>query len=396
MTDLLLTGIGLLTTNDGDPIRDAVVAAAAGRITYVGDSANAPDQGSASRVDCGGRAVLPGFVDAHTHLVFAGDRSNEFALKMSGADYRQIAASGGGILSTVEATRAASHESLFAEAAERVQRMVQSGTTTIEIKSGYGLDLETEIRLLEVMGRIAGELPVTIRSTFLGAHSIPAEFRHDRDRYIEILIDEMIPRVAPLATYCDAFVEEGAFSVDEARAILSAAAGHGMKARVHAEQLTHSGGAALAAELGAVSADHLDHATSEDAAVLAEAGVAAVLVPGASYMMRSAQAPGPMLWEAGCKVALATDCNPGTSFFEGMGPIISLAVVEMGLTTEQAIWAATRGGALALEMDDRGMVAPGAVADLVILDAPSPTHIPYRPATNLVWRRIKDGRPPTG
>ena len=391
MSDLLLTGIGQLTTHIGDAISDAAVAISDGRIVYAGPDSDAPDQGGADRIECGGRAVIPGFVDAHTHLVFAGDRSDEFAMRLAGASYSDIAAAGGGILSTMKSTRAASEEELFDLAAARVKRMIAAGTTTLEIKSGYGLDLDTELSLLRVARRLGEELPVTVKTTFLGAHSIPPEFKDHRDGYIRVLIDDMLPAVAPLADYCDVFVEDGVFSVDEGRQILEAAASHGMRARVHAEQLTHSGGAALAAELGAASADHLDHITEEDAAALAGAGVAAVLVPGASYTLRSPQAPGPMLWDAGCTVALATDCNPGTSYFEGMGPIISLAVVEMGLTVEQAIWAATRGGALSLGLDDRGLVQPGAVGDLVILDAPSPAHIPYRPATNLVWKTITSG-----
>jgi imidazolonepropionase len=270
--------------------------------------------------------------------------------------------------------------------------MIGAGTTTIEIKSGYGLDPETEMRLLKVARRLGQELPVKVKTTFLGAHSVPAEFKGRRDDYVQLVIDEMLPAAAPVTDYCDVFVEEGVFDVDEGRAIFDAAAALGLGARVHAEQLTHSGGARLAADIGAASADHLDHATPEDAAALVDAGVAAVLVPGASYTLRSAQAPGPMLWEAGCTVALATDCNPGTSYFEAMAPIISLGVVQMGLTTEQAIWSATRGGALSLGLDDLGVITPGAPADLVVLDAPSPDHIPYRPGANLVSRVFASGR----
>ncbi|MEX2134165.1 MAG: imidazolonepropionase [Acidimicrobiia bacterium] len=389
----LLTGIGLLTPNIGPPITGAVVAIDGKKVTFAGPSGDAPESEGRTVIDCEGGAVLPGFVDAHTHLVFSGDRSGEFARRLAGATYSEIAAEGGGILATVVATRASSEEELFRLAADRVWRMITAGTTTIEIKSGYGLDPETEMRLLRVARRIGEELPVTVRITFLGAHSVPAEFKADRDSYIRLLVDEMLPAAAPLADYCDVFVEDGVFDIDEARAIFRAAAALGMRARVHADQLSHSGGAILAAEVGAASADHLDHATVDDARALAAAGVAAVLVPGASYTLRSGQAPGPMLWEAGCTVALATDCNPGTSYFESMGPIISLGVVEMGLTPDQAIWAATRGGALSLDFEDRGVIVAGAPADLIILDAPSPTHIPYRPATNLVSKVFSSGRP---
>ncbi|MCH7581302.1 MAG: imidazolonepropionase [Acidobacteria bacterium] len=391
MSGLLLTGIGHLTTHDGDPITDAVVAIDETTITYAGSESDSPAQEGRELVDCEGRAVIPGFVDAHTHLVFAGDRSDEFARRLSGESYADIAASGGGILSTVSATRAASEEQLFDLGAARVWNMIRSGTTTLEIKSGYGLDLTTELRLLRVARRIGEELPVTVRTTFLGAHSVPVEFRSDRDGYIDLVTDEMIPAAAALADYCDVFVEQGAFSVEEARRILEAAKVKGLQGRVHAEQLSHGGGAALAAELGAASADHLDHATEEDASALADAGVTTVLVPGASYSLRSSQAPGPMLWDAGCIVALATDCNPGTSYLESMGLVISLAVVEMGLSANQALWAATRGGALSLGLPDRGLLARGQMADLAIIDAPTPTHIPYRPATNLAWATIQGG-----
>jgi imidazolonepropionase len=386
MIGLLLTGIGRMITNDGPPVVDAAVAVEAGRITYAGPGEDAPSQGSGRHIDCEGRAVIPGFVDAHTHLVFAGDRAAEFTQRLAGADY-----TGGGILSTVAATRAASEEDLFRAAAGRVHRMISGGTTTIEIKTGYGLDLETEQRLLRVAHRLAAELPITVRTTFLGAHTIPLEFQDDPDGYVDLIVDEMLPSVAADADYCDVFVEEGAFDIDQARRILEAAASHGLQTRVHAEQLSHSGGARLAAEVGAASADHLDHATEADALALAEAGVCAVLTPGASYSLRKPQAPGPMLLDHGVTLALATDCNPGTSYFESMGLVVSLACVLMGLTVEQAVFAATRGGALSLGLDDHGILEPGAVGDLVVLDAPAEAHLAYRPATNLVWKTIKAG-----
>ena len=390
MTDVFLTGIGQLTTNTGRPVANAVVAVENGTIAYAGPATDAPDQ-TGERYDCEGMAVIPAFVDAHTHLVFSGDRSDEFARRLAGESYADIAAAGGGILSTVAATRSSSEDELFDLAAARVWRMIRAGTTTVEIKSGYGLDLETELRQLAVAHRIGEELPVTVKITFLGGHSVPPEFKHDRVGYVDLVVEEMLPAAAPLADYCDVFVEDGVFSVDEARRIFTRGAELGLGARVHAEQLSHTGGADLAAEIGAVSADHLDFATEDDASALAAAGVSAVLVPGASYTLRSPQAPGPMLLEHGCNLALATDCNPGTSYFESMAPILSLAVVQMGLTVDQAIPAATLGGARSLDFDDRGYIAAGAVADLVVLAAPSATHLVYRPGANLVRQVFKHG-----
>lgn len=391
MTDLLLTGIGHLTTNDRDPLSDAVVAVDGDRISYVGGVADAPFQGEGRRVECEGRAVIPGFVDAHTHLVFGGDRSEEFERRLAGETYAQIAASGGGILATVGATRSLTDDQLYHLTRSRARRMLGSGSTTLEIKSGYGLDLDTERRLLIVARRLGEELPITVKTTFLGAHSVPAEYAADRAGYLDLVTDEMIPALAGLADYCDVFVEEGVFEVDEARRILQSGREHGMEPRVHACQLAPGGGAKLAAELRAASADHLDHIGADDTDALAEAGVAAVLLPGASYTLRNPYAPARMIWDAECTVALGTDCNPGTSFFEAMGLVISLAVVEMGLTVEEAMWAATRGGALSLGLEDHGVIRPGARADMVVLDAPHPAHIPYRPATNLARTVVAGG-----
>lgn len=391
MTDLLLTGIGQLVTNRGEPLRNAAVAIEGETITYAGPEGDAPMVGAGDVLPCDGAAVLPGFVDAHTHLLFAGDRSDEFARRLAGESYSEIANKGGGILSTVAATREASEEQLFDLAATRAWRMIRTGTTTIEVKSGYGLDLETELRLLQVGRRLGEDLPITVKTTFLGAHSIPPEYRNDRSGYIDLVVESMLPEVAPFADYCDVFVENGVFDVAEARRIFAAAADVGLGARVHAEQLSSFGGARLAAEIGAASADHLDHINEADARALATAGTSAVLVPGASYTLRSEQAPGVMLLGSGCNVALATDCNPGTSYFEAMGPVISLAVVQMGLSVDQAIEAATRGGASSLGFDDRGIIESGARADLIVLEAPTVSHIPYRPATNLVGTVISGG-----
>jgi imidazolonepropionase len=396
VTSLTLTGIGQLVTNaSGDPgdlgvIHEAAVAVVDGRIAWVGPEARLPkEHREVELLDCEGRAVLPGFVDAHTHLVFAGDRSEEFARRLRGESYEEILAAGGGIHATVAATRMASTTELADGAVARLGRMLASGTTTAEVKSGYGLTTADELRILEAAEEAGRRSPVDVVPTFLGAH-VPDK-GVDRAEYVDLVIDEMLPACAPLAQWCDVFCDRGAFTVDDARRILTAAKDHGLGARLHAEQLTHTGAAALAADIGAASADHLDHATEDDAALLRGSGVVAVLLPAASFSMRSPQAPGRMLWDSGVKVAVATDCNPGTSNVESMPFVIAVACLEMGLTPEEAVWAATRGGALALRLEDRGMLVPGALADLVILDAPSYTHLPYRPGSNLVWKVVKGG-----
>lgn len=391
---LLVTDIGELITNPGPPgdlgiVADAAVAISGERVAWVGPGGDVPaEHRHGEVVSAGGGAVLPGFVDAHTHLVFAGDRSDEFARRLRGEPYADILASGGGIHATVAATRAAMSDSLVDEAAARLERMLRSGTTTVEVKSGYGLTTEHEVRILEVAVAAGVRSPVDVVPTFL-AH-VPDK-GSDPGEYAELVVEEIIPATAPLARYCDVFCDRGAFDVDQSRRILEAGRAHGLQLRVHAEQLTHTGGAALAADLRAVSADHLDHATEEDARLLREAGVVAVVLPAASLSMRSPRAPARMLWDSGVTVALATDCNPGTSNVENMSLVVALACLEMNLSPEEAVWAATRGGALALDTPDLGSIVPGARGDLVILDAPSHRHIPYRPGTNLVRTVVKGG-----
>ncbi len=394
--DLLLTGIGELATNrPRSPdlvgvVHDAAVAVRDGRVAWAGAAADLPpEHAGLPRFDVGGRAVVPGFVDAHTHLVFAGDRSDEFCRRLRGESYEEILASGGGIHATVGATRAASFDDLAASAAARAWRLLRQGTTTVEIKSGYGLDVATEVKILEAAREVGEQVPIDVVPTFLGAHVVARGV--EREDYLRLVTGEMLAASAPLARYCDVFCDRGAFSVEEARRVLRAGMEAGLRPRLHAEQLARTGGAWLAAEVGAASADHLDHATMEDATALRQAAVVAVLLPAASFSIRAPQAPARMLWDAGVTVALATDCNPGTSYVESMPFVIALACLEMGLTPEEALWAATRGGALALDEADKGWVVEGAVADLVVLDAPSYRHLPYRPGSDLVWAVIKDG-----
>lgn len=396
--NLLVTNIGQLVTNDpGRPgllglITDAAVVIEAGTVAWVGArTALDPALPEMPVLDCGGAAALPGFVDSHTHLVFAGDRADEFGRRLHGESYEEIMAAGGGIGATVQATRAASRSELEDATVARAARMLAAGTTTVEVKSGYGLETATEARLLDVAAAIGEWLPIDVVPTFLGAHSVGPEFAGDTDGYVDYVIADMLPVCATRARFCDVFCDEGVFSVEQARRILIAARKAGLGLRVHADQLAASGGAALAAELGAASADHLDHIGDADIAALRAAGTVAVLLPGVGLSLRLPQPGARALWDGGVPVALATDCNPGTSNIETMPFIIAIGCLEMGLTVEEAVWAGTRGGARALQLDDRGMVAPGAVGDLVVLDHPSYLHLPYRPDAPAVQAVVKGG-----
>jgi len=395
---MVIRHIGELVTNDESHggllgiIEDAAVVVAGERIAWVGMTDDLPDDVEAIQtIDAGGAAIVPGFVDAHTHAVFAGDRSDEFALRMSGASYEEILTAGGGIYSTVAETRAASLADLVSASVPRIDHMLTSGTTTAEVKSGYGLDIETEMKMLEAITAIADITPIDLVPTFLGAHVVAPQFRDRRSEYVALVAGPMLDRAAPLAKFIDVFCDGAAFTVEETRVIVEAGRQHGLGVRLHVDQLSHSGGTALAAEVGAVSADHVDHATDDDLAALASAGTVAVLLPGVSYTMRTPPPDARRVWDAGVTVAIATDCNPGTAYIETMPFIISLAVVTAGLTPAEAVWAATRGGALGLGLDDRGVIGAGMLADMVILDAPSHVHIAYRPDGALPLEVIKRG-----
>ena len=398
MSDLLVFNIGALVTNDAGRggllgvVENAAVAIVDGYVAGVGSSSDIPEEFvDLPRLDAGGAAVVPGFVDPHTHLIFAGDRSEEFDRRLRGASYEQILAAGGGILSTVGATRSAADEELFEASASRAWRMLEHGTTTVEVKSGYGLDVETEARMLRIASRIDDALPIDVVPTFLGAHGVPSEYRTEREAYVDLVCGPMLDACAPLARFCDVFCDEAAFSVGESRRILEAARAHGLELRIHADQLSRIGAAELASEVMAASADHLDHATDEDLAMMWKAGTAAVLLPAVSFSMQLPYPDGRRIWDSGVTVALATDCNPGTAYVESMSFVVALAVLNMGLTADEATWAATRGGAISLGLPDRGRLVPDAVADLAILDAPTHLHLAYRPDADIVAAVVKRG-----
>ena len=383
MTSVAWTNIGELSTADPSlgegalgVLRDAAIVAVDSVISWVGPSSSCPAADEAH--DMAGRAVLPGFVDAHMHPVFAGDRAAEFDARMTGTPY-----TAGGIRTTVAATRAASDADLARNAARLAAEAARQGTTTLEAKSGYGLTVRDEQRSL-----VAAQT-VTDETTFLGAHVVPVEYADRPDDYVELVCGEMLDACAPHAKWADVFIERGAFDRDQARAILEAARAKGLGLRVHANQLTRGEGVRLAVDLGAASVDHCTHLGDEDIEALAGSGTVATLVPGAEFSTRSAYAPARRLWDAGVTVAIASDCNPGSSYTTSMPLMIALAVREMGLSPAQAVWAATAGGAASLRRDDIGVLAPGRRADLVALDAPSHVHLAYRPGVPLgtdVWR----------
>ncbi len=371
---VLYTGIAELVTHDPElgVLTDAALVVAEDMILWVGPAAHAPD--ADERVFLGERAVVPGFVDSHAHLVFAGDRSAEFAARMAGQPY-----DGGGIASTVAATRAASDAELRTLVATRVAEMRAQGTTTVEIKSGYGLTVADEARALAIAAEATPE------TTFLGAHVVPPGA--DRAAYVELVVGEMLAACAPHARWIDVFCEPAsphAFDGDEARTVLTAGRAAGLELRVHGNQLGHGPGVGLAVELGAASVDHCTYLSSADVDALAGGDTVATLLPGVEFSTRSPYPDARSLIDAGVTVALATDCNPGTCYSSSMPFMIAMAVREMGMTVAEALWAATAGGAQALRRTDIGVLAPGKRADFTVLDAPSHLHLAYRPGVPLV------------
>jgi imidazolonepropionase len=357
-------------------IDDGTVAARQGRIVFVGSTAEARRsvlvERGATEIDATGRTVLPGFVDPHTHAVYAGDRRDELRRRLAGATYAEVAAAGGGILSTVRATREASEQQLVEQAHPRLGEMLRCGTTTCEIKSGYGLDTPSELRMLRAARRLGQLQPIEVIPTLLGAHEIPVEWRHDRAAYVRLVCDEMIPAAAGegLATWCDVFCETGVFTPIETEAIFRAGQRHGLKARVHADELAASGGSQVAARVGARSADHLVHVDLDGIAALRDAAVTATLLPAAAFYLKLGRfAPARELIAVGVPVALATDINPGGGFSPSMPFAMALACFSMKMTLEEALVAATLNAAWSLDVSDRvGSLEPGKQCDLVLVE----------------------------
>jgi imidazolonepropionase len=384
----LITNVGELVTNaaPGDepgrgPGSFAALTGAAliiddGRVAWTGPAGQAPAADEV--VDCEGRAVLPGFVDSHAHLVFAGERSAEFAARMAGRPYRA-----GGIRSTVAATRAAPDEVLRANLARLTREMLVQGTTTLECKSGYGLTGPDEARAVALAAEVTPEV------TFLGAHVVPPEYERDRAGYLDLVCGPMLSACAPHARWVDVFCERGAFDADEAAAVLAAGRAAGLLPRVHANQLGPGPGVQVAVAAGAASADHCTYLSDADVDALASSGTVATLLPGVEFSTRQPYPDARRLLAAGVTVALATDCNPGSCFTSSMPLCVALAVREMRMTTQEAVWAATAGGARALRRTDVGHLGVGARADVILLDGPSHAYLAYRPGVPLVravWR----------
>src|SRR5689334_22020886 len=377
-------------------IPDGAAIIEGGRIDWVGPTAALPPLlPDAEVIDATGQVVLPGFVDSHTHLIFAGSRGDEFEQRLQGLSYQQIAERGGGINATVRRVRAASKDELKALARPRLRRLLQHGVTTVEVKSGYGLTVADEVKCLEAVAELNAEGPWELVPTFLGAHAVPPEYCNDRDGYLRLLLDDMLPEVARgrLAEFCDVFCETGVFSVEESRRILARARDLGLRLKLHADELTPLGGAELAARLGAVSADHLLCITEVGVEALAEAGTVATLLPGTAFFLGVPWAPARRLIERGVAVALASDCNPGTCPTENLPLVGTMACTQMKMLPAEVVTALTLNAAAAVGRADRlGSLEVGKQADLVIFDVPDYRHIFYHFGVNHVWRVLKRGR----
>ena len=379
-------------------VEDAAIAVDAGRIAWIGPQRELPAnlaERCTQRHDCGGALVTPGLVDCHTHLVYGGDRANEFELRLGGASYEDIARAGGGIASTVKATREASEEELLSQSLPRLKALMGEGVTTVEIKSGYGLSLAHEAKCLRVARTLANDRPVTVRTTFLGAHALPPEFAGRADDYIDEVL-RMLPALHEqgLVDAVDAFCERIAFSTGQTARVFEAARQLGLPVKLHAEQLSDSGGAQLAAQYGALSCDHLEWLGEEGAAAMAKAGSVAVLLPGAFYFLRDTKVPPvELLRKHGVPMAVSTDCNPGSSPCTSLLLMLNMACTLFRLTPEEALAGVTRNAARALGLDDRGVLAPGLRADFVLWDVRQPAQLSYAIGANPHRQTIFEGQP---
>ena len=401
LCDRLWTNARLATMAPGvsvpyGAVEDGVIATRDGRILYAGPRSEAPAFQAAETIDCAGRWITPGLIDCHTHLVYGGDRAHEFELRLQGATYEEIARAGGGILSSVKATRAASEDELFASADRRLRELTREGVTTVEIKSGYGLDTESETKVLRVARRIEHERDVTVRATFLGAHAVPPEYKGRSGDYAALVAGPMLDAVAAegLADAVDVFCEGIAFSPDETRLVFEAAKARGLAIKIHAEQLSNLGGAKLAAEMGALSADHLEHLDEAGVIAMAQAGTVAVVLPGAFYFLReTVKPPVDLLRKHGVPIAIATDANPGTSPLTSPLMTLNMACTLFRLTPEEALAGLTRNAARALGLDDEtGTLEAGKRCDLAIWDIERPAELAYRIGFNPLHARIWNGQ----
>lgn len=376
-------------------LKDAAVGVGGGRIAFVGPWKDVADHPATERLDASGKTVLPGFVDAHTHVPFLGDRAHELVMRLQGKSYMEIGKAGGGILSTMRAVRAASEGQLLDAARGLATRLLKHGVTTFEAKSGYGLEFNSELKQLRALRRLAEEGPQSVVPTFLGAHFVPPEYKGREEAYVDLLCGEVMPAVAAagLARYCDVFCEEGAFTLEQSRRILLRGTELGLAPRIHADEIVDTGGAALAAEVGAVSADHLLAASPEGMAAMARAGVCATLLPGTAFYLRKPYARARAFVEAGCAVAVASDCNPGSCYTANLLQVATLAVFGMGLMPEEALWAVTLNAAYALREQDRvGSIEVGKRADLCVWGVPSPLHLFYPFGENPLHAVVCGGR----
>ena len=399
LADRLITDCRVAAMTEGGApygaIEDAAILIQGGRIAWVGPRADLPVHKAVETDRLGGRWVTPGLIDCHTHLIFGGDRSGEFERRLEGATYEEIARAGGGIVSSVKATREASEDELYASACKRLEGLKATGVTTLEIKSGYGLDHDSELKMLRVARRIGRDAGVRVRTSYLGLHAVPPEHKTDRVAYVDKAVDQILPAVHAegLVDAVDAYCEPIAFTTDEVARLFDKAEALGLPVKLHADQLSDGGGAALAARYHALSADHIEHTTEPGVQAMAEAGVVAVLLPGAFLMLRETKAPPVgLLRQYGVRMAVATDCNPGTSPVASMTAALNLACVQFRLTPEEAIAGATRHAARALGLQDEvGTIEPGKAADLAVWDITRPAELCYWLGAPLLHRRYSDG-----